>query len=838
MATATLSNVLAKFPATTSVGAYPLSGEKQRAVPPTGTAPQGSATVSATVDANGALAFTGLADGTIYAAGASVSGEWRYVQFRSSGGETSHNELQANKDVPNGYPGLNSSGYVPSTDLVPNVVNVKDPLYGATGDGTTDDTAAIQAAINAVAGNGDVLFPAGTYLLNSLTAVALKLPAAAAGLRIRGAGVGATTIKLSTNTPTAFLPNRTGDGLTFQKIDFADFTVDCNSITGAHSVVFGTLQSGGWSVYGKRCHFQNINFRRIKTVNVPTGDYSDVGHSYSRQNISIQATAVNSNEATQYVLQDILVEDCDFTGGGNVGVAIGGTGGPAVATTTTTGTNTAGATSLTVTDSTGFVAGELVNIDTGELNEQRIINTVPDGTHITVTVAISNTHAAAATVRQGTQVNILTDRVTINRLRHDTGIAPDSLTTGSYAHVQLGGAGKGGTCDLIGVNGKRSGDVGIEIDAFQVAHLERCRVEDAKASAYLAKNFQVPTDQLTQQYVYDQCVAVLTASITPGSTTSGWNIAYAQNPNPMMGSVVLSKCRFHSANADYSHAGQAISCASGPVKRITVSDFDMHADGISYTNASGATIPVWIQLKPDANAAVTVRNALVRTSGAVTVTSGSVSPQFLQVSGVNGNLVSFLVDGFKVSGAVTGVTNGGTHAIELGSTSGSSLMTGTVRGFQYVKWATGDNAPKAVVVNGTASLGIQKQIAIVNNQFENYTGEGFDVSFAGTSNAAKTILRDNTYRVATDTLARASTATLTVPNAPWVQVTGTADITSVAAGLPGSVVTLQFTGTAAATGVTDGSNLKLNGNFAYTPDDCLTLVCDGTSWFEVGRSAN
>ena len=43
--------------------------------------------------------------------------------------------------------------------------NVKD--FGATGDGTTDDTVAIQLALDS--GAGTIVFPDGTYLVNPLT---------------------------------------------------------------------------------------------------------------------------------------------------------------------------------------------------------------------------------------------------------------------------------------------------------------------------------------------------------------------------------------------------------------------------------------------------------------------------------------------------------------------------------------------------------------------------------------------------------------------------------------------------------------------------------------------
>jgi hypothetical protein len=67
-------------------------------------------------------------------------------------------------------------------------------------------------------------------------------------------------------------------------------------------------------------------------------------------------------------------------------------------------------------------------------------------------------------------------------------------------------------------------------------------------------------------------------------------------------------------------------------------------------------------------------------------------------------------------------------------------------------------------------------------------------------------------------------------------ITGTTNITSiVTSGWTGKSVTLKFDGILT---VTDGSNLKLNGNFVTASTSTLTLFCDGTDWFETGRSSN
>lgn len=84
-------------------------------------------------------------------------------------------------------------------------INVKDPAYGAVGDGVTDDTTAILAAQAAAAG-GLVIFPKGTYNVTqlSLSSANCNWVGAGAGASIIRGTAGTDLLDLTDNTNTAW----------------------------------------------------------------------------------------------------------------------------------------------------------------------------------------------------------------------------------------------------------------------------------------------------------------------------------------------------------------------------------------------------------------------------------------------------------------------------------------------------------------------------------------------------------------------------------------------------------------------------------------------------------
>lgn len=140
--------------------------------------------------------------------------------------------------------------------------NVQDAAYGATGDGVTNDTAAVQAAITAVsgAGGGIVYFPLGTYLVSALT-VPEKV-------RLVGAGPTVSTIKKSANGVLVSMSGPSTDTTSATHVKYGgieNLGLNGNSLTG------NLLQLS----YADNMRFSRVHFTSCNDVMVDTAEFWD-----------------------------------------------------------------------------------------------------------------------------------------------------------------------------------------------------------------------------------------------------------------------------------------------------------------------------------------------------------------------------------------------------------------------------------------------------------------------------------------------------------------------------------------------------------------------------------
>jgi hypothetical protein len=143
--------------------------------------------------------------------------------------------------------------------------------------------------------------------------------------------------------------------------------------------------------------------------------------------------------------------------------------------------------------------------------------------------------------------------------------------------------------------------------------------------------------------------------------------------------------------------------------------------------------------------------------------------------------------------------------------------------------------------NGNIENANIKAGAAIANSKLNLASIAQDVTLAGTTtiSGASTISGVQTFSSKIQKLAKgadvasAAGAMTLGDDGNYFDITGTEAITSITAKTAGTVVTLQFDSTAT---LTDGSNLKLDGNFTGAAGSTITLVSDGTNWFEKCRS--
>ena len=187
--------------------------------------------------------------------------------------------------------------------------NVKHPAYGAKGDGTTDDTTAINNAIGAAqtAGGGIVFLPTGTYLISSALALTGN------GIILAGAGRSATTIKR-----TALVRMVTLTGAVDCTIQ--DLTFDAQGATyhsGTCEQIYPDAASHNLTV--QRCSFINSPGFALIVAGGPTSRVSNLRLLHNKVMLYSGATQSTSKDAIA------IVSDGGCALGNQIGQNVGGT---------------------------------------------------------------------------------------------------------------------------------------------------------------------------------------------------------------------------------------------------------------------------------------------------------------------------------------------------------------------------------------------------------------------------------------------------------------------------------------------------------------------------------
>src|SRR5947208_14541849 len=150
------------------------------------------------------------------------------------------------------------------------VLNVKE--FGAVGDGVTDSTAAIQAAIAAIADGGTLYFPTGTYRVSSTIDLSSKQAVTVLGDSVRSgaANIGSVIAGNIIGTLVKYVPFGSGNSIFIRGITFYNpNTAPISKALHLQNIVNGSIENsqilstGGYGIYA---HANVFTFRLSPVV--------------------------------------------------------------------------------------------------------------------------------------------------------------------------------------------------------------------------------------------------------------------------------------------------------------------------------------------------------------------------------------------------------------------------------------------------------------------------------------------------------------------------------------------------------------------------------------------
>ena len=167
------------------------------------------------------------------------------------------------------------------------VVNVKD--MGALGDGKTNDTASIQAAINKVGGTGgEVLVPDGTYMIDALTSVNLKSN---------------MTFSMTANAILKTIPNNKELFALLAVEDVSNVNIIGGTLQGDRINHLGTTGEWGMNLWIDGA--TNIVIEKVTSINAWGDGFYNGEDFYQSKNITLCSVVADNNRRQGFSIENV-----------------------------------------------------------------------------------------------------------------------------------------------------------------------------------------------------------------------------------------------------------------------------------------------------------------------------------------------------------------------------------------------------------------------------------------------------------------------------------------------------------------------------------------------------
>ena len=429
-------------------------------------------------------------------------------------------------------------------------------------------------------------------------------------------------------------------------------------------------------------------------------------------------------------------------------------------------------------------------------------------------------------------------RITIRNLYHASATVPTAFV--ATANIQLGQDAHVKDSIVEGCWLQNSGDVGIEVDNPDNVCVRNCTSQDAFATGFYATNFNSEVVQGSNSIVFDNCHAkVVSATSTTGSLLTGFGV---------LGSSTIDFGRATIRRSSYSSLDSSIhrplTFLRAP-KFLTIDGFDVYLATPVSTTGTDSLIPV---RGPQSDTVIRARDIHV----AATVNANNLNAVWI-VLGIDLEDGYFDVDGVYVSWAWTNnghATGAGLQLVALAtglaygvSAISAQDMQGSIRNVALQSFSGPPTTTTVCYgINVGTSVASSYGIAVSDCDFSNFPALSNYVAVQSGADRVSISFRDIATVENPNYHTAASAATLTMPpTGDVIAVSGTTGITNISgASWNGRVVTLRFTDAVSGLTVTDGGNLKINGDLVTgtAGNTTLTLFYDGTNYVEKGRSIN